>query len=75
MVIMRGSEMVYHPRFARSVSLYKATNHSKLKGWVSMLPWHAIPFLKGLSMLTPQSMGKWVTPLMVVMQLAKEHSN
>ena len=22
----------------------------------------------------PQSMGKWVTPLMAVMQLAKEHS-
>ena len=35
------------------VSLSKSTNYSGLKGWVSMLPWHAIPFLKGLGMLTP----------------------
>ena len=35
------------------VSLYKATNDSGLKGRTGMLPWHAIPFLKGLGMLTP----------------------
>ena len=49
----------------------------RLKGKVSMLPWHAIPFLKGLGMLNAnpcQKMSKWVTPLMVVMQLAKEHA-
>ena len=34
-------------------SLSKATNDSGLKGGFYMLPWHAIPFLKGLGMLTP----------------------
>ena len=34
-------------------SLYKSTNHTWLKGRTGMLPWHAIPFLKGLGMLTP----------------------
>ena len=34
-------------------SLYKSANLLWLKGWVSMLPWHTIPFLKGLSMLIP----------------------
>ena len=35
------------------LSLYKSTTDTWLKGWVCMLPWHAIPFLKGLGMLTP----------------------
>ena len=34
-------------------SIFKATNDSGLKGGVCMLPWHAIPFLKALGMLTP----------------------
>ena len=37
----------------KAKSLYKATNDSGLKGRTGMLPWHAIPFLKGLGMLTP----------------------
>ena len=27
-----------------SVSFYKSTTDTWLKGWVCMLPWHAIPF-------------------------------
>ena len=34
-------------------SLSKSTNLLWLKGKVYVLPWHAIPFLKGLGMLTP----------------------
>ena len=37
----------------KCASLSKATNDSGLKGGFYMLPWHAIPFLKGLGMLTP----------------------
>ena len=36
------------------ISLYKSTNPSELKGGSYMLPWHAIPFLKALGMLTPK---------------------
>ena len=39
--------------FYEIVSLYKSTNHTWLKGRTGMLTWHAIPFLKGLGMLTP----------------------
>ena len=34
-------------------SLSKLTNLLWLKGRTGMIPWHAIPFLKGLGMLTP----------------------
>ena len=33
-----------------NLSIFKATNDNRLKGGVSMLPWHAIPFQKGLGM-------------------------
>ena len=34
-------------------SLSKSTTYTWLKGHTGMLPWHAIPFLKDLGMLTP----------------------
>ena len=37
--------------FTYSTSLYKSTTDTWLKGRTGMLPWHAIPFLKGLGML------------------------
>ena len=33
-----------------NISLSKSTNDTWLKGRTGMLPWHAIPFLKGLGM-------------------------
>ena len=36
-----------------SYIIIKSTNNSGLKGQTGMLPWLAIPFLKGLGMLTP----------------------
>ena len=51
--VILGENVFTIPMFLFSICNNKATNDSGLKGGFYMLPWHAIPFLKGLGMLTP----------------------